>query len=53
LIFVTFVETSYLNTDNCNLNHLKVKKEEPNRLIPQKFAAANLELVIERLPSHF
>ena len=47
------METSYLNTDNCNLNHLKVKKEEPNRLIPQKFAAANLELVIERLPSHF
>jgi len=44
LDFVIFVATSYLKTDMC-MNHRKVMKAEPSRLLSPKFAG-NQELLI-------
>jgi len=41
---VTFVETSYLNTDMWEFESSQTEKVEPSRLIPRKLAA-NLELL--------
>jgi len=51
LYFIVFVKTSYLKTDTvcASLNHRKLKKAEPRRLIPQKLA---LDCLIMRITAN-